>query len=69
MPFFILGIIVLGVLLLCVLGMSVGVLSGRKPIKHCGAVVDADGNTVECSLCGNTQCKNKKELAEKKQDA
>ncbi|MCC5847825.1 MAG: ApbE family protein [Verrucomicrobia bacterium] len=69
MPFLFLGLIVLAVLLLCVLGMSVGVLSGRKPIKHCGAVVDASGNKVECSICGNTSCKNKKELEEKKQEA
>lgn len=54
-------IIVLGVLLLCVLGMSVGVIMGRKPIKHCGAVVDANGNKTECSLCGNMSCKKNKQ--------
>lgn len=50
--------IVLGVLFLCVLGMSVGVIMGRKPIKHCGAAIDANGNRTECALCGNTTCKN-----------
>lgn len=53
-------IIAPAVLLLCVLGMSIGVIMGRKPIKHCGAAIDANGNKTECALCGNTSCKNKK---------
>lgn len=53
-------LVVLGVLLLCVLGMSIGVMMGRKPIKHCGASIDANGNRTECALCGNTSCKNNK---------
>jgi len=61
MNILVLTLIVLGVLLICVGGMSVGVLAGRKPIKHCGgAATDAQGNPVECALCGNTSCKNKK---------
>jgi len=51
---------VFGVLLVCVVAMAVGVLAGRKPIKHCGSAVDADGNKIECSVCGNMSCKNKK---------
>lgn len=62
MPFFILILIVLGVLLLCVIGMAVGVLNGRTPIRHCGAVVDAQGNKVECAICGNKTCKNNKKI-------
>jgi len=60
MSFLFLFLIVAGILLLCVLGMAVGVMAGRKPIQHCGnATVDKDGNRTECALCGNTQCKNK----------
>ena len=60
MPILFLFFIVAGVLLLCVAGMAVGVMAGRKPIQHCGnATVDENGNKVECALCGNTECKNK----------
>jgi hypothetical protein len=53
-------LVVTAVLLLCVTGMAVGVMAGRKPIQHCGnATVDENGNKVECALCGNTECKNK----------
>ena len=52
--------VVLGVLLLCVAGMAVGVMKGRKPIQHCGnATVDKDGNRVDCALCGKKSCPNK----------
>ena len=60
MPFLVLFLIVSAVLLLCVGGIAVGVISGRKPIQHCGnSTVDANGNRSECALCGNKQCKNK----------
>jgi hypothetical protein len=61
MPILLLFLVVAGILLLCVVGMSVGVMAGRKPIQHCGnGTVDKDGRPVECALCGNTECKNKK---------
>ena len=57
MQFFVLTLIVLAVLGLCVTGMAVGVINGRKPIRHCsGAALDADGNPGKCALCGNTTC-------------
>lgn len=60
MQFLFLTLIVLAVLGLCVTGMAVGVMNGRKPIRHCGgASLDADGNRGECALCGNTSCKNR----------
>ncbi len=58
-------LIVFGVLLVCVVGMSVGVIAGRKPIKHCGSSVDPTGNKVGCSMCGNMECKNNKNGDEK----
>ena len=55
------GLIVLGVLLLCVAGMAIGVMFGRKPIKHCGGAINEHGEREACSLCGNHgQCKREK---------
>ena len=52
--------IVLGVLLLCVAGMAIGVMFGRKPIKHCGGAINDRGEREPCSLCGNRDaCPNK----------
>jgi hypothetical protein len=57
-------LIVLAVLLLCVLGMSIGVIFGRKPIKHCGgASIGHKGEVIDCPLCSNTGCKNNKQGA------
>lgn len=59
LPVFLLGVIVLTVLLLCVLGMAIGVMAGRKPIKHCGSTIGPNGEVLECSLCGNrSRCPN-----------
>jgi hypothetical protein len=59
MGFLVLTLIVLAVLGICVTGMAVGVMNGRKPIRHCGgAALDAEGNPGKCALCGNTTCKN-----------
>ena len=51
---------VLITLLICVGAMAIGVMFGRKPIKHCGGAQMADGKTVSCALCGNSGCPNKK---------
>lgn len=60
-PLFLFVVIVLAVLLLCVLGMAIGVMAGRKPIKHCGSTIGANGEVVECSLCGNrSTCPNQR---------
>lgn len=65
MSFLPLLLIVLFVLGLCVAGMAIGVMNGRKPIKHCGgAALDANGNRSKCALCGNTTCKNNKKPSE-----
>lgn len=68
MPIF-LFLIVLGVLLVCVVAMAVGVIMGRNPIKHCGSVVDANGNTVSCSVCGNMTCSKRKKEAQVPEEA
>ena len=57
-PLLLLGSIVLAVLLLCVIGMAVGVMAGRKPIKHCGSSVGPNGETISCPTCGNRSCAN-----------
>lgn len=46
-------------LLLVIIGMSVGVLMGRKPLKgSCGGVGKALGNEdYVCDLCGNDESK------------
>ena len=59
-PFLQTSLIVLGVLLLCVAGMAIGVIFGRKPIKHCGGAINDRGEREPCSLCGNRdRCPNK----------
>lgn len=64
MHFITLSLIVMAVIGICVTGMAVGVMNGRKPIRHCGgAAADADGKPGKCALCGNTSCKNKTESA------
>ncbi len=59
METFILAIIILGLL---ILGMSVGVLMGRKPIKgSCGGVGAALGEEeYVCPMCGDdpNKCEN-----------
>jgi hypothetical protein len=62
MTFFPLLLVVLFVFTICVAGMAIGVMNGRKPIKHCGgAALDANGNRTSCALCGNGTCKNNPE--------
>ncbi|HTO20691.1 MAG TPA: (Na+)-NQR maturation NqrM [Pseudomonas sp.] len=57
------------VLLLVVLGMSVGVIAGRKPIAgSCGGIA-ALGIEKECSICGGDRQKCEEVNAEKAQDA
>ena len=57
------------VLLLVVLGMSVGVLAGRKPIAgSCGGIA-ALGSEKESSICGGDRQKCEEVNAEKAQDA
>jgi len=52
-------VITLSVLLLVVVGMSVGVIMGRKPIKgSCGGIGAALGETdYVCEICGNDPAK------------
>ncbi|MCK9563608.1 MAG: (Na+)-NQR maturation NqrM [Bacteroidales bacterium] len=52
-------VITLGVLLLVVVGMSVGVIMGRKPIKgSCGGIGAALGEKdYVCEICGNDPAK------------
>jgi|GEM_PF-886221 len=54
--------ITLLVLVLCVAGMAVGVMVGRKPIQHCGnASLKHKGQDIDCPLCANKECpENKK---------
>ena len=53
------------VLLLVVLGMSVGVIAGRKPIAgSCGGIA-ALGIEKECSICGGNRQKCEEVNAEK----
>jgi len=52
-------VIILAVLLLCVAGMSVGVLNGRKPIQHCASSSrNFKGQPIDCPLCSNKECPN-----------
>ncbi|MGA0334394.1 MAG: ApbE family protein [Kiritimatiellia bacterium] len=54
-------LVILGVLLLCVVGMSIGVLNGRKPIQHCGSSsLKYKGQSIDCPLCSNKECPNQK---------
>lgn len=53
--------IVLGIVLICVAGMSVGVLNGRKPIQHCGnSSLKYKGQEIDCPVCSNKECPNQK---------
>ncbi len=52
---FMLFIVVFAVMLLVVLGMSAGVLAGRKPIAgSCGGIANL-GIEKECSICGGVR--------------
>ncbi len=69
MSVLLLGLIVLGVLLLCVTGMSVGVLNGRKPIQHCGnSSLQYKGQQIDCPICANKTCPNQKDGVCTKED-
>ena len=49
---FMLFVVVFAVMLLVVLGMSAGVLAGRKPIAgSCGGIANL-GIEKQCSICG-----------------
>lgn len=51
----------LAVLLLVVIGMSVGVIFGKKPIKgSCGGMASL-GMETECDICGGDKVKCEKE--------
>jgi hypothetical protein len=50
--------VVLGVLLICVLGMAIGVIFGRKPIQHCSSSFKYKGQNIDCPLCSNKECPN-----------
>lgn len=56
--------LVVGILIFIVIGMSIGVLFGRKPIAGSCGGISALGlrKTSKCEFCGNdpNQCKNKK---------
>lgn len=50
-------LLVFGIMLIVVLGMSVGVLMGRKPIAgSCGGIANL-GIEKECSICGGDRTK------------
>ena len=52
---FILFLVVFAVMVLVVLGMSAGVLAGRKPIAgSCGGIANL-GIEKECSICGGVR--------------
>jgi len=52
---FMLFVVVFAVMLLVVLGMSAGVLAGRKPIAgSCGGIARL-GIEKECSICGGVR--------------
>jgi len=52
---FMLFIVVFAVMLLVVLGMSAGVLAGRRPIAgSCGGIANL-GIEKECSICGGVR--------------
>jgi len=51
------------VMLICVLGMSIGVLFNRKPIQHCGSSsLMFKGERIDCPLCqgDDEQCETTK---------
>lgn len=55
MSVFMLFLVVFAVMLLVVLGMSAGVLAGRKPIAgSCGGIANL-GIEKECSICGGVR--------------
>ena len=52
---FMLFVVVFAVMLLVVLGMSAGVLAGRKPIAgSCGGIANL-GIEKQCSICGGVR--------------
>ncbi|WP_421682002.1 (Na+)-NQR maturation NqrM [Stutzerimonas urumqiensis] len=64
-------LIVFGVMLLVVLGMSIGVIMGRKPIAgSCGGIANL-GIEKECSICGGSRekCEEVNAQAASKGDA
>ena len=55
MTYFILFVVVFAVMALVVLGMSVGVIAGRKPIAgSCGGIANL-GIEKQCSICGGVR--------------
>ena len=48
-------LIAVGVILaLCLLGLSFGLLVGRKSVKSCGRATDAEGDELSCPSCQRT---------------
>ena len=48
-------LIAVGVILtLCLLGLSFGLLFGRKGVKSCGRAADAAGDELSCPSCQST---------------
>jgi len=57
MTTFLAAFVILG---LAVLGMALGVIFGRSPIKgSCGGLNNVDGLEGDCQLCGNKKCEKK----------
>ena len=47
--------IAVGVILaLCLLGLSIGLLFGRKSVKSCGRATNAEGDELSCPSCQGT---------------
>ncbi len=54
-----LGLVFLGVLLLCVGLMAIGVLAGRKPLRSCGeGAMKYKGEVMDCPACAKSACPN-----------
>lgn len=49
------------ILVLCLLGLSFGLLLGRKSVRSCGRAADADGEELTCPSCaGRGGCPSRK---------
>ncbi|PRB82198.1 (Na+)-NQR maturation NqrM [Pseudomonas sp. MYb185] len=58
-----LWVVTFSVMLLCVAGMAVGVMAGRKPIAGSCGGIGAMGADASCSLCGGNpnKCEESKQ--------
>lgn len=49
------------ILVLCLLGLSFGLLMGRRSVRSCGRAADADGEELTCPSCeGRGGCPSRK---------